>query len=56
MAMLNRRTKLPKAEEAFWEFLAAIDCSEVQIHAVAEGTVVFPRVPLMRVEGPLLVC
>lgn len=47
---------MPKAEDEFWAFLGKVDCSEVQIHAVAEGTVVFPRVPLIRVEGPLLVC
>lgn len=37
-------------------WLGALDCSEVKIHSVAEGTVVFPRVPLMRVEGPLAIC
>ena len=30
-------------------------CQDVTIHAVAEGSVVFPRVPLMRVTGPLIV-
>ena len=32
-----------------------MDCSQVEIHAIEEGSVVFPRVPLIRVEGPLLV-
>lgn len=32
----------------FTEYLAAVDCSEVQIFAVKEGGVVFPREPLIR--------
>ncbi|BFI36837.1 hypothetical protein MARPO_0010s0215 [Marchantia polymorpha] len=45
----------PVCEDGFFSFLKAVDCSEVDIHAIAEGSVCFPRVPLLRVEGPLLV-
>jgi nicotinate phosphoribosyltransferase len=41
---------------AFFEWLSSIDCSQVRIHAIKEGTIVFPRIPLLRVEGPLAVC
>ena len=37
------------AEEAFFtEYLTSLDTSEVVIYAIKEGTVVFPRVPLLR--------
>ena len=46
------RTVLPPSvEEEFYEFLQTISPKDVSIHAVAEGSVVFPRVPLMRVTG-----
>ncbi|KAJ7522498.1 hypothetical protein O6H91_18G014400 [Diphasiastrum complanatum] len=45
----------PSCEEGFFNYLRGIDCSNVNIHAIAEGSIVFPRVPMMRVEGPLLV-
>ncbi|CAM6092182.1 unnamed protein product [Calypogeia fissa] len=44
-----------RCEDAFFDYLRTVDCSEVEIHAIAEGSVVFPRVPLIRVEGPLLI-
>lgn len=37
----------------FIDWLRAADCSRVKVWAVPEGSVVFPRVPLLRVEGPL---
>jgi len=49
------RTVMPTVDEAFWPWLGALDCSAVRLYAVAEGTVVFPREPLLRVEGPLAV-
>ena len=37
---------------AFWDWLRGVDCSGVKVHAVAEGTIVFPRIPLLLLEGP----
>ena len=37
------------ADPAFFtEYLAKVDCSEVQVFAMKEGGVVFPREPLIR--------
>ncbi|MCL7048061.1 hypothetical protein MKW94_024199 [Papaver nudicaule] len=50
-----RQSLPPTCEDAFFEYLRGIDCSNVQVYAVAEGSVVFPKVPLMRIEGPVAV-
>ncbi|KAG6571263.1 Nicotinate phosphoribosyltransferase 2 [Cucurbita argyrosperma subsp. argyrosperma] len=42
-------------EEAFYNYLRGIDCSDVEVYAISEGSVVFPKVPLVRVEGPVAV-
>ncbi|KAL3100834.1 hypothetical protein niasHT_025746 [Heterodera trifolii] len=48
---------LPYAESAFFDYLRIeFNCKEVKISAVPEGSIVFPRVPLIIVEGPLAVC
>ncbi|KAL4585796.1 hypothetical protein LXL04_010422 [Taraxacum kok-saghyz] len=41
----------PKCEDAFFDYLESIDCSDVEVYAIAEGSIVFPKVPLMRIEG-----
>ncbi|ESQ46281.1 hypothetical protein EUTSA_v10000109mg [Eutrema salsugineum] len=47
------RDSLPGSEEAFCDYLRGLDCSDVEVYAIPEGSVVFPKVPLMRVEGPV---
>ncbi|KAI3521013.1 hypothetical protein L1887_10470 [Cichorium endivia] len=45
----------PTCEDGFFDYLDGIDCSDVEVYAIAEGSVVFPKVPLMRIEGPVAV-
>ncbi|XP_034557283.1 nicotinate phosphoribosyltransferase [Notolabrus celidotus] len=45
----------PTTDPAFFKFLRELDCSGVTLRSVPEGTVVFARVPLMEVSGPLAV-
>uniref|UniRef100_A0A1D1Y3Y9 Nicotinate phosphoribosyltransferase n=1 Tax=Anthurium amnicola TaxID=1678845 RepID=A0A1D1Y3Y9_9ARAE len=49
------RSVMPTCEDAFFDYLKAIDCSDVEVYAIPEGSVVFPKIPLMRVEGPVAV-
>ncbi|KAJ0032587.1 hypothetical protein NQD34_002668 [Periophthalmus magnuspinnatus] len=45
----------PTTDPAFFTFLRGLDCSGVTVRSVAEGTVVFARVPVIEVSGPLAV-
>jgi len=45
----------PSTEEEFYDYLSSISTDSVVVYAVDEGMVVFPKVPLMRIEGPLAV-
>ena len=45
----------PNIEEEFYEYLSKLTTKEVKIYAIKEGTVCFPREPLIRVEGPLAI-
>ncbi|KAK3020013.1 hypothetical protein RJ639_004973 [Escallonia herrerae] len=45
----------PTCEDGFFDYLRGIDCSDVEVYSISEGSVVFPKVPLMRVEGPVAV-
>ncbi|XP_038901526.1 nicotinate phosphoribosyltransferase 2-like [Benincasa hispida] len=50
------KKSLPSScEDAFYNYLRGIDCSDVEVYAISEGSVVFPKVPLVRVEGPVAV-
>ncbi|KAL3892169.1 hypothetical protein ACJMK2_004403 [Sinanodonta woodiana] len=43
----------PSTEPEFFNYLEHLTANDVTLHAVDEGTVVFPKEPLMWIEGPL---
>ncbi|ESO85982.1 hypothetical protein LOTGIDRAFT_167477 [Lottia gigantea] len=48
------KTVLPaNVEEEFFEYLRTLSTDDVEIYAIDEGEIVFPKVPLIMVEGPL---
>lgn len=50
------RSLMPKnVEDEFYDYLGAINGKGLKVFSVPEGTVVFPRIPLLRVEGPLAI-
>lgn len=47
------KSLLPNINSEFIDWLSQINCHEVNIYALKEGSIVFPRIPLLRIEGPL---
>ncbi|XP_034189830.1 nicotinate phosphoribosyltransferase isoform X3 [Osmia lignaria lignaria] len=41
-------------DQRFFEYLKGLTPKDVTIYAMEEGSVAFPRIPLLRVEGPLI--
>ncbi|MFC1598625.1 nicotinate phosphoribosyltransferase [Patescibacteria group bacterium] len=46
---------LPNAKPEFFDWLKTADCSGIKVRAMPEGTIVFPKTPLIQIEGPLAV-
>lgn len=42
-------------EPEFFKWLLKLDTSQVRVYAMKDGTVAFPRIPLMIIEAPLVV-
>src|SRR5512139_26205 len=49
------REQMPQCEKRFFDWLKSVDCSKMKIYALKEGTISYPREPLMRVQGPIAV-
>jgi nicotinate phosphoribosyltransferase len=49
------KEQMPQCEKGFFDWLKSVDCSRMKIYAFKEGTISFPREPLMRVQGPIAV-
>ncbi len=43
----------PYIEEEFFVYLKNMNLNDIKLYAVREGSLVFPRIPIMRIEGPL---
>jgi nicotinate phosphoribosyltransferase len=50
------KESLPDVDDKFLEWLKGLDCSRVRIYALKEGSLCFPKVPLLRIEGPMGIC
>lgn len=51
---LRNTPQLSHCEDAFFDdYLSHLDCSEVVVHSLQEGSMAFPRVPLITVTAPL---
>ncbi|XP_041974948.1 nicotinate phosphoribosyltransferase isoform X2 [Aricia agestis] len=50
-----RQTLPANIETEFYDYLKDLTCKDVKLSAIEEGSVAFPRVPLMRIEGPLII-
>lgn len=48
--------KLSYADKNFFEYLRQFNCENIILMAIPEGSIVFPKIPLIIVEGPLAVC
>jgi nicotinate phosphoribosyltransferase len=46
---------LQHCDPAFFEWLLHLDTSQVTVRAMRDGTVAFPRVPLLVVQAPLVI-
>jgi len=46
---------MPRCENEFFDWLKNLDCTKTTVYAVEEGSLIFPREPLLRIEGPLAV-
>ncbi|XP_055635583.1 nicotinate phosphoribosyltransferase isoform X4 [Toxorhynchites rutilus septentrionalis] len=42
-------------EEEFFDYLGQLTAKDVTLYAIEEGSVAFPRVPLIKVVGPLII-
>ena len=56
IAYLKSTPALCDCEEDFFEYLANLDCSKVHVQSLQQGSIAFPREPLIIVKGPLLIC
>ncbi len=50
-----RKTLPTSVEPAFFDYLKNLTPNDITIYALKEGSIAFPRVPLIRIEGPLIV-
>lgn len=48
------KTLMPHCEDEFFQYLRELKPTDIEIEAILEGSVCFPKIPLMKVSGPLV--
>jgi len=48
------QTVMPHCEQEFFQYLKQLKPDQITIEALQEGSVCFPRIPLMKVSGPII--
>jgi nicotinate phosphoribosyltransferase len=56
IAYLKSTPSMAHCEEGYFEYLSSLDTSQLKVQSLAEGTVSFPKIPLLVLEGPLGLC
>jgi nicotinate phosphoribosyltransferase len=41
-------------EDEFFTYMRDLKMDDIKVYAIPEGSIVFPRVPLIRIEGPII--
>lgn len=49
------RSAMPHCKPEYFEWLRNVNTSQVKVYGARDGRLVFPREPLLRVEGPLVI-
>jgi nicotinate phosphoribosyltransferase len=49
------KKQMQQVENGFFDWLKNVDCTRMKVYALEEGTIAYPHVPLMRVQGPIAV-
>ena len=42
-------------DEKFFDYLRTLTPNDITLYALSEGSIAFPKIPVMRIEGPLIV-
>lgn len=50
---LKQTPSLKDCDNGFWDYLLNLNCSGVTVEAMKEGSLAFPRIPLLVVKSPL---
>jgi nicotinate phosphoribosyltransferase len=53
---LKSTPSMEQCDEGYFDYLLSLDTSQLKVHALAEGTVAFPKIPLLILDGPLGLC
>jgi len=48
-------SKMLGCDKGFFRWLKGVNCERIKIDALEEGTICFPRIPTMKVRGPLAI-